>query len=58
MKMYAAITDGLGAATIVSGAVTLIIVVASGGTKANAQQGTDTIRISPRLGGVTVSGSF
>jgi hypothetical protein len=58
MKTYAAITDGLGAATVVSGAVTLIIVVASGGAKPGAQQGTDTIRISPRLGGVTVSGSF
>jgi hypothetical protein len=56
MKTYAAITDGLGAATIVSGVVTLLIAVSSGGTK--AQQGTDTIRIAPRIGGVTVSGSF
>jgi hypothetical protein len=58
MKTYAAITDGLGAATIVSGAVTAVIVLSSGGTKSGPQQGTETIHIAPRLGGVTVSGSF
>jgi len=58
MKTYAAVTDGFGGATVVSGVVTIVIAVTSGGAKVSPQQGTEPIRISPRIGGATVSGSF
>jgi hypothetical protein len=57
MKTYAAITDGLGAAAIVSGGVTLLLALSGSSPTASAQQGT-TIRVSPRVGGLTVSGAF
>jgi tetratricopeptide (TPR) repeat protein len=58
MKMYAGITDGFGAATIVSGGVTLLLALTSGGTKVPAQQGAPAIRVAPRIGGISVSGDF
>ena len=45
-------------ATDQTGVVTIVIAVTSGGAKVGPQQGTEPIRIAPRIGGVTVSGSF
>ena len=58
MKMYAGLTDGLAAATVVSGGVTLLLALTSGGTKSASQQGSPTIRVAPRIGGISVSGDF
>jgi hypothetical protein len=58
LKTYAGLTDGLGAATIVSGGVTLLLALTSGGTKASTQQGTPTVRVAPRVGGISVIGDF
>jgi tetratricopeptide (TPR) repeat protein len=58
MKTYAGLTDGFAAATVVSGGVTLLLALTSGGTKSASQQGSPTIRVAPRLGGISVSGDF
>jgi hypothetical protein len=58
LRLYAGITDGLGAATIVSGGVTLLLALSGGGTKAPPQQGQPTIRVAPRVGGISVMGDF
>jgi tetratricopeptide (TPR) repeat protein len=58
MKTYAGITDGFGAATIVSGGVTIFLALSSGGNKASTQQGKPTIHVAPRVGGISVMGDF
>jgi tetratricopeptide (TPR) repeat protein len=58
MKTYAGLTDGFGTATIVSGGVTVLLALTSGGTKASTQQGSPTFRVAPRVGGISVSGDF
>jgi tetratricopeptide (TPR) repeat protein len=58
MRTYAGLTDGFAAATVVSGGVTLLLALTSGGTKAVPQQGSPTFRFAPRVGGISVSGEF
>jgi len=57
MKTYAALTDGLGAAAVVAGGVTLVLAL-SGGNPTGAQQQGTALRVSPHAGGITVSGAF
>jgi tetratricopeptide (TPR) repeat protein len=59
LRTYAAVTDGLAAATLVAGGMTLVLALSGGSAKSSAQQGTSTtIRVAPRMGGVTLSGTF
>jgi len=60
----AAITDGLAAAAVVSGGLTLFFALSSGGkdparaSSAPSHAGAPTVRIAPTLGGVVAVGSF
>jgi hypothetical protein len=61
MQRNAAITDGLAAAAIVAGGLTIYFAVSGGGSKetATASHGPITrIGLSPALGGISASGSF
>ena len=57
----AAITDGLAAAAVVSGGLTLFFALSSGGSKeapAGTRAAAPPLRIAPTLGGVVAIGSF
>ena len=58
MKTYAAIADGMGAAALVSGAITMVLALSNGAPRAAAEPRPGSLRVAPRVGGITVSGDF